>query len=131
MKRMFITASYEAGKNRTEIEHLCQLVKNAGFEDFCFIRDVENYGKVFDDPKALMQRTAEELQKCDALLLDMTDKPTGRAVEAGMAYAMGKQVILIARKGTTIKDSVLGIAEKVIEYNEIDDIVLPLSELAQ
>lgn len=126
---MFITASFEHGKNKDEIEELCLLVKGSGFEDFCFIRDVENYGKVFDKPHDLMKRTAEEIEKSDYLLLDMTDKPTGRAVEAGMAYAMGKKVILIAREGTEIKDSVRGIAEAIIEYKEINDIVPKLRNL--
>jgi len=120
---MFITASFEHGKNKDEIKQLCSLVKESGFEDFCFIRDVENYGKVFDNPHNLMEHTAEEIEKSDYLLLDMTDKPTGRAVEAGIAYAMDKKVILIAKEGTEIKDSVKGIAEEIIEYAKIENIV--------
>ncbi|MEX0650297.1 MAG: hypothetical protein WD200_04800 [Candidatus Andersenbacteria bacterium] len=129
MPRVFITASFEHGKNKDEIEHLCSLVKEAGFEDFCFIRDVEHYEKVFNDAHELMKRTAQEIQKSDYLLLDMTDKPTGRAVEAGMAYAMRKKVILIAKEGTVIKDSVRGVAEGVIEYKDIQDIVPGLKGL--
>jgi nucleoside 2-deoxyribosyltransferase len=126
MSRIFITAPFQQGRNRQEIEHLCSLVKEAGFQDFCFIRDVENYEKVFDDPHELMKRTAEEIGKSDYLLLDMTNKPTGRAVEAGIAYAMNKKVILIARKGTEIKDCVRGIATAIIEYEKIEDITSEL-----
>ncbi|MEX0650306.1 MAG: hypothetical protein WD200_04845 [Candidatus Andersenbacteria bacterium] len=129
MPRIFITASFEHGRNKTEIEYLCALVKESGFKDFCFIRDIENYEKVFDDAHDLMKRTAEEIQKSDYLLLDMTDKPTGRAAEAGMAYAMGKRVILIAQEGTEIKDSVRGISETVIEYKNIEDIVPRLTAI--
>ncbi|MEX1111895.1 MAG: hypothetical protein WEC84_00375 [Candidatus Andersenbacteria bacterium] len=129
MSRMFITASFEHGRNKDEIEGLCSVVRESGFEDFCFIRDIENYGKVFDNPRDLMKRTAEEIQRSDYLLLDMTDKPTGRAVEAGIAYAMNKKVILITKKGTDIKDSVRGIAEAIIEYESISDIVSELSKI--
>jgi nucleoside 2-deoxyribosyltransferase len=66
------------------------------FHDFCFIWDVENYQKVFNDPQELMRRTTEEIQKSDFLLIDLTEKPTGRAVEAGIAYASDKGVIVIA-----------------------------------
>jgi nucleoside 2-deoxyribosyltransferase len=89
--KIFITASFRNGENKEEIEHLCGLVKTAGFEDFCFIRDVENYKKAFDDPQELMQRAKDEIDKSDALLIDMTDKPTGRAIEAGIAFALNKK----------------------------------------
>ncbi len=126
--KLFVTATFKSGENKQEIEHLCALVKRAGFEDFCFIRDVENYQKVFDDPQKLMQRALDEIEKSDALLIDMTSKPTGRAVEAGMAYALSKKILVIAEKGTRIKDTTKGIADVVIEYSIIDDIVAPLSE---
>jgi len=34
---MFITASFKNGENREEIEHLCSLVKQSGFEDFVLL----------------------------------------------------------------------------------------------
>jgi nucleoside 2-deoxyribosyltransferase len=129
MLRMFITASFKNGENKEEIEHLCSLVKKTGFIDFCFIRDVENYQKVFNDPQELMKRAKEEMKKSDYLLIDMTDKPTGRAIEAGMAYAMGKKVVVIMKKGTQIKDTTRGISFLVIEYDSIDEIVAPISQL--
>ncbi|MDD2731664.1 MAG: hypothetical protein PHI53_00510 [Candidatus Pacebacteria bacterium] len=118
--RIFITASF--GDSKQNIESLCSLVKTAGFEDFCFIRDVENYQKVFDNPKDLMQKTKDEIKKSDALLIDMTDKPTGRAYEAGIAYAFGKKVIVIMKHETQIKDTTRGIADLIIKYQKIQDI---------
>lgn len=118
--RVFITASF--GDSKENIGKLCALVEAAGFEDFCFIRDVENYQKVFDDPKELMRRAREEIEKSDALLIDMTDKPTGRAIEAGIAYALGKKIIVIMKKGTQVKDTARGIADVIIEYDDINDV---------
>lgn len=118
--RVFITASF--GDSKENIERLCSAVRAAGFEDFCFIRDVENYQKTFDDSKELMQRAKEEIGKSDALLIDMTDKPTGRAIEAGIMYALGKRIIVIMKNGTKIKDTVRGIASEIIEYKNIEDI---------
>jgi len=126
--KLFITASFNSGENREEIEKLCSLVKESGFEDFCFIRDVENYQKIFDNPKELMERAKDEIKKCDFLLIDLTDKPTGRAYEAGIAYAYGKSIISILKKGTRIKDTTKGISNLIIEYDQIEDIVSPLKE---
>ncbi|MFO7711052.1 MAG: hypothetical protein R6V53_04790 [Candidatus Woesearchaeota archaeon] len=127
--RVFITASFKEGKNREEIELLCSLIKESGFEDFCFIRDIENYQKQFDDPGELMNRAKEEIQKSDVLLIDMTHKPTGRAIEAGIAFAQGKRIISIMKTGTKIKDTTRGISDALIEYENIKDIVNPLRSL--
>jgi nucleoside 2-deoxyribosyltransferase len=129
MPRMFITASFKGAKNRSEIEYLCLLVRQSGFEDFCFIRDVENYQHTFDDPKELMKKAFEEIQKSDWLLIDMTDKPTGRAIEVGMAFALNKKIVIIMKKGTKIKDTVSGISQAIIEYDKVDEIVSGLKEL--
>jgi len=127
--KVFITASFKGGKNKEEIELLCALVKESGFEDFCFIRDVENYQKTFDNPKELMNRAKEEIIRSDVLLIDMTHKPTGRAIEAGIAFAHNKKIILIMERGTEIKDTAKGISDALIEYDEIEDIVDPLKSL--
>jgi len=126
--KVFITASF--GDSKENIENLCKIVRTSGFEDFSFIRDVENYKKVFSDPKELMSRAKEEIQNSDALLIDMTEKPTGRAIEAGIAYALGKKIIVIMKKGTVVKDTVIGIADLVIEYDTIGDISSKLKEFA-
>lgn len=49
---------------------MCSLVNRSGFKDFCFIRDVENYEKIFDDAFKLMQRAKEEIAQCDVLLIE-------------------------------------------------------------
>lgn len=127
--RLYITATYQGNTNRAAIEHLCDLAARAGWEDFCFARDVENWQHVFDDPHDLMQRSLDEIRRCDALLLDLTRKPTGRAYEAGMAYTLGKYIILIMARDTAITATSLGIADAVIVYDRIDDIAPTLADL--
>jgi len=126
---LYITATYKGTDNRAKIERLCMLVAQAGWEAFCFVRDVEGWEHVFDDPRELMARSLAEIAACDALLIDLTEKPTGRAYEAGMAYALGKPVIVILRRGTPIKDTTRGIAAAIIEYDRIEAIVAPLRSL--
>ena len=126
--KLMVTMTYKGNDNRHEIEELCSLVDQAGFESFCFRRDVEKYQKIFDDPKDLMKRAKDEIAQCDALLIDLTNKPTGRAYEAGMAYCMDKKIVVILEKGTFIKETTKGIADLIIEYEEIGDIVGPLSQ---
>ncbi|HEX8923340.1 MAG TPA: nucleoside 2-deoxyribosyltransferase, partial [Patescibacteria group bacterium] len=77
----------------------------------------------------VMNRAMDEIKKSDWLLIDMTDKPTGRAIEAGMAFAAGKNIVAIMKKGTIIKDTVKGISKAVIEYDKIEDILPELKKL--
>lgn len=127
--KVFITASFKEGKNKKEIENLCSLIRKSGFEDFCFIRDIENYQKTFENPKELMEKAKKEIEKCDALLIDMTEKPTGRAIEAGIAFAHNKKIIIIIKKGTKIKDTSKGISDAIIEYENLEEIIAPLNSL--
>ncbi len=127
--RVFITATFKEGENRNEIEEICSLIKQSGFKDFCFIRNIENYKKVFNNSQKLMLRAKEEIIKSDVLLIDMTHKPTGRAIEAGIAFALNKKIISIMKKGTKIKDTSKGISNAIIEYENINEIVKPLSVL--
>ena len=124
--KLFITVSF--GDKKEEVERICSLARSVGFEDFCFVRDVENYEKIFDNPKDLMRRAKEEIEKSDALLIDVSDKPTGRAIELGIAYALNKKIIVIMREGTPIKDTVRGVADLIIEYDDIADITVGLKE---
>ncbi len=127
--KIFITATFEGEKNKSEIEKLCSIVKSSGFDEFCFIRDIENYQKIFQDSKQLMSRAREEINKCDALLFDATNKSTGRAIEVGIAYSCNKMIIVIMHKGTKIGDTLKGVADAVITYNIIEDIQGDLNRL--
>jgi nucleoside 2-deoxyribosyltransferase len=126
--KMFITATFKEDKNKTEIEKLCSIVKQAGFDDFCFIRDVENYKKTFSNPTDLMENAKNEISKCDILLYDGSKKSTGRAIELGIAYCLHKKIIIIKNTNTKIKDSLSGTADKIINYKNIEDIKAGLEE---
>lgn len=127
--KVFITASFKNGENKKEIKQLCSIVRNSGFEDFCFIRDVENYQKIFDNPKELMDRARTEILNCDVLLFDATEKSTGRAIEVGIAFANQKKIIVIIKEATEIKDTLRGVADLVITYKVIADIQNDLKQI--
>ena len=125
--KLYIAARFKGLENKSEIEKLCSAVKAAGMEDFCFIRDVENYQPVFSDLKELWRRAKQEIEDCDALLIDVSDAPTGgRVVEAGIAYGLGKPVIVIVQAGTEYRPFFDGVAAEVISYKRYNDIIEPL-----
>ncbi len=125
--KIFITHTFKGIENKTEIEELCQIVHDSGWEDYSFVRDAENYTKKFSTSKEMMFAAKEAISKCDALLFDMTDPSVGKAIEAGIAYSLGKKVIVIFQKNAEKRNTILGIADLIVEYDQIEDIKLPLT----
>ena len=128
--KVYVTTRFKgSNENKQEIEHLCFAVHDAGMQDFSFIRDVENYQKVFDDPKDLWSRSLEEIEKCEALLIDVSDHPSGgRVIEVGIAYALHKPVFVVVKNGMEYKDVYNGVAALVIRYDSYQDITDALKE---
>jgi len=67
---LYITATYKGTDNRAKIERLCMLVAQAGWEAFCFVRDVEGWEHVFDDPRELMARSPRATRGIAAAIIE-------------------------------------------------------------
>ena len=125
--KTYIAARFKGAENKPEIESLCAAVRASGLEDFCFIRDVENYEKTFDNPQKLWDRTLQKMNACDAFVIDVSDRPTGgRVIEAGIAYALKQPIFVLVKSGTSYKEIYDGIATLVITYDSYNDIIEPL-----
>ncbi len=97
--------------------------------DFSFVRDVEHYKYTFDNPKELWERSYDEIGACDALLVDVSDHPTGgRLVETGIAYALRKPIIVTKKHGVDHKQLFDGVASVVIEYEDDKDLTRQLKK---
>lgn len=130
--RIYITSRFKgSSENKNEIEELCTAVRNAGMEDFHFIRDVEHYqSNFFENQKELWSNACKYLEGCDALLIDISDSPSGgRLIEAGMAYSLNKPIYVIVKNGVEYKDFYDGIATILIKYDDISDITEKLRDL--
>ena len=123
--KIYITAPFRDWENKDEIEHLCSTIKKSGFADYCFVRDE----KIFTDEYEMMRRAKEKIEECEALVIDYGGPTHGRMIELGMAYAMNKKILVITKKGTNIKDTVRGVSDRIIEYENIEDIIEPMSKL--
>lgn len=123
--KIYITAPFREENNKDEIENMCAIIRKYGFEDYCFVRDE----KAFDDEYEMMKRAKEEVANCEVLLIDYNGPTHGRMIELGMAYAMGKKIIVITKKGTYIKETVKGVSNSIIEYEKLEDIIQPMSKL--
>lgn len=128
--KMYITSRFsDAAASRAQIEQLCTVVREAGIEDFNFIRDIEHFEPhFFTTQRDVWAASKNALKACDALLIDISDNPSGgRVVEVGMAFALGKPVYVVMKKGVVRKDFYDGIATGIFEYETHGDITKWLS----
>lgn len=109
-------------KNRSVIEKISSILESAGYETTCIIRDKEKWGAVTVYPKELMDATFKEIDSCNIVVLDISEKGVGLGIEAGYAYAKGIPVVIIAKKGSEISTTMVGIAKKIIVYDQLTDI---------
>ena len=127
--KIYITSRFKGSpENKDEIEKLCSAVRDAEMEDFHFIRDVEHYQpNFFKSQKELWAAALKYLVECDALLIDISDSPSGgRLVEVGMAYSLNKPIYVIVKNDIEYKDFYNGIATSIFKYDEIGDITKQL-----
>ena len=121
--KAYIAIKYHADHgNKEHIEEISTALEHRGFETVCITRDLEKWGVVQFDPGALMQRTFDEIDTCDVVIVDLTEKGVGVGIEAGYAFAKRIPVVTIARKGSDISETLRGISQEILLYDQYDDL---------
>ena len=123
MKAYFAIKFHEDSKNKKLIETISEILKQKGIETIVMTRDYENWAKIKFTPKELMELTFKEIEKSDILIADITEKGVGIGIEAGYAFAKRKPVIVIAKEGSDIPNTLRGIAKKVVFYKKAEDLI--------
>jgi len=123
MKKAYIAIKFhENCRNRDLIEKISEALEKNGIKHICMIRDHEKWGTVKFTPKELMKKTFQEMEKADVLIVEITEKGVGIGIEAGYAYAKGIPIIVIAKHGSDISNTMKGIAKEVFLYHSLKDL---------
>ncbi len=117
MKAYFAIKFHEDSKNKELIETISKILEKKGIQTIVMMRDYENWSKIKFTPKQLMDLSFKEIEKSDMMIVDISEKGVGIGIEAGYAHSKGKPIIVIAKKGSDIPDTLRGIAKKVIFYS--------------
>jgi len=86
---------------------------------YSFVFDFK--GKVND--KELMALALQKVDESDLVLVELSNKSVGVGIEAGYAKARGKTIIYLHKTGTNIKQAMNGIADHVVEYEQVEDVI--------
>ena len=121
MKVFLSIKYYDDMRNRGLIEKICAPLESKGIETFVFARDVQNYEKCKLLPKEIMETAFKEIEKSDVLLVDASETSIGVGIEVGYAYVKRIPIYLIASKKAEVSNSVKGVAEKSLFYENANE----------
>ncbi|MEZ4679059.1 MAG: DinB family protein [Caldilineaceae bacterium] len=120
---------YPDAANRVLIEALADALSSVGHQVTCIARDLEHWGAVHFAADELMRRSFCAIDAADLVLVELSEKGVGLGIEAGYAHAEGIPIIVIARHGSPISETMRGIATAVAFYtepSEVTQITLPV-----
>ncbi len=83
---------------------------------------VDSYSFDSTQEKEMMAKAFEEIDQSDILIAELSKKAIGVGVEVGYAYAKGKRIIYIRKKGAPYSTTVAGCAGEIIEYADVGDL---------
>ena len=113
---------------KKKLEELSKIIEEStGWQTLIFFRDVQNWQKGVMPMQEVVNRAMEEVAKCDAILVEASEKARGPYFEAGYAKALGKKVIIIHKKGTE-SNFLEAAADVKITYDTLDDLKIKLRE---
>jgi len=128
--RAFLSIKYWGDfRNQEEVRSLIGVIEELGLDVYCVVEHAERWGQVILEPRELLRRTFEEIDKSDLLIANVADWPIGVGVEAGYAFARGIPVLCIWPEGSRLANTVAGLAEAVVSYCDPQDLKAKLEEL--
>ena len=131
MKSAYLAIKFhENNSNKELIERLSESLAKAGIKTTIISRDYEQWGKIHFNPDELMKLAFELIEKSKLLIIEFSEKGVGLGIEAGYAFARNIPIILIAKVGSDISNTIRGIAKKVIFYNDQEELVAKLKDIS-
>ena len=105
-------------------EAVRQVTQESGHEVFLASWEIEQRG--ISDPRQFMALVREQIRYSGLMIVLYNAELRGRLIEEGIAYADGVPIWLAHRRGERVSSSVLGCAESVVEYSDLQELAQQL-----
>lgn len=127
--RAYLAIKYKGDRsNRRLIEKISAALAGLGIETRVIALEPE--AETARSPQELMDHTFKTIDACDAVVVEFSEKGVGLGIEAGYARATRKPVVVVARSGSEISETLAGIAERIVFYDEPEELAGKLAFLA-
>lgn len=114
---------------KKKLEEFSKIIEEStGWEPFIFFRDKQKWKKDNRSIKEIFNDALNCIEKCDAILVEASEKARGAYLELGYAKALNKKIIVIHKKGTGA-NLLEAMSDIKIEYEDFDDLKVKLAKI--
>ena len=132
MKKLYIAYKFKEHNPkelRKKLEELNKIIEETtNYKTFIFFRDAQKWGKIKMNVKEIVEKAYKAIEKCDAILVEASEKARGAYFEVGYAKALKKKIIVIHQKGTEA-DFLEACADEVIVYEDFENLKKNLEKI--
>ena len=122
MKVFIVVKVPRRDQEREEIANtLVTEVRKAGHDPFVAYREIIDRG--IESPQVFMRFARRHIRHSDLMLVVYHPELRGGLIEMGIAYQVGVPIWLLHKPGEQISSSVLGCADRLIEYQSAQDLL--------
>ena len=122
----YISVSYNKRKSlQKELDTIAEALSLFGITSFVF---VNKYNFIPSQEKEMMKQAFTEIDRCELLIAETSDKAIGIGIEVGYAKAKNKPVIYLRNKNAEHSTTVAGSSDYIIIYSDTNDLRTQLSE---
>lgn len=123
--KIFISIKfYKDGRNKDLIDTLKDIIKEAQYTPYCFLDE-----KHIENSREMMKQALEKLSECDVLLVEGSVCSFGAGVEAGYAKTQNKKIIIVAKEGIDVSNTLEGISDYYIVYKDLSHLKQELQQV--
>lgn len=124
--KAYISVSFSKRQTlNREINVICETLAAFKITPFVF---VDNYNFHPSEEEQMMQQAMKDIDDCDILLAETSDKAIGTGIEAGYAKAKQKPVIYLRSNDAEHSTTLSGISDHHIIYLDACDLEKQLEE---
>lgn len=125
--KAYLSLSYSKRRSiENEISVINDILNSFQIEAFIF---VDQYSFQQDEEKKMMHQTLSDIDECDFLIAEVSDKAIGVGVEVGYAKAKNKPIIYLRHSTAEHSTTISGVSDYSIFYNDINDLKGRLSTI--
>lgn len=122
--KAYIAVSYSKRKLvDKEIALIIETLNTFDISSFVF---VDNYKFDISQEKQMMLQAMTDIENCDILIAETSEKGIGIGIEVGFAKAKGKIVIYVRHQNAEHSTTVSGISDFQIVYSNSEDLKIKL-----
>jgi len=122
---------YEGDTSKKLVDDITRALEKLNIHTFTAARDIQKYGEVkeLDMANFMPKYVFPEIETSDIIIIEYSESGAGLGMVADHAYCHNIPLYLIAKKGSNISKTVNSVAEKVIFYDDINDITNEFKKL--